>query len=128
MCHSNNGYTQQTFKLPEDISLEISGWFASPSVWVGNMETSSMGSMDIGVQKRILQNKGKLKIALTDVFKTNKWRGESRLGNQYVDGNGDWDSRRVKVNFSYMIGNEKVKSHNRKTGLEDESKRVKTEN
>lgn len=123
-----NGYSQQTFKLPKDISLEVSGWFVTPSVWGGNMKTNSMGSMDIGIQKRILQNKGKLKIALTDVFKTNEWSGESRLGNLYMDANGGWDSRRVKVNFSYMIGNEKVKSRKRKTGLEDESKRVKSEN
>ncbi len=125
---SLNGYSQQTFKLPKDISLEVSGWFVTPSVWGGNMQTNAMGSMDIGVQKRILNNKGKLKISLSDVFKTNAWSGESRLGELYMDANGGWDSRRVKVNFSYMIGNEKVKSRNRKTGLEDESKRVKSDN
>jgi len=123
-----NGYSQQTFKLPKDISLEVSGWFVTPSVWGGNMKTNSMGSMDVGIQKRILNNKGKLKIALTDVFKTNEWSGESRFGNLCMDANAGWDSRRVKVNFSYMIGNEKVKSRNRKTGLEDESKRVKSDN
>jgi len=123
-----NAYSQQTFKLPKDISLEVSGWFNSPSVWGGNMKTKSMGSMDIGVQKRILDNKGKLKVSLTDVFKTNQWSGESVFGDLYMDANGGWDSRRLKVNLTYMIGNQKVKSRNRKTGLEEENKRIKTDN
>ncbi len=123
-----NAYSQQTFKLPKDISLEVSGWFSSPSVWAGNMKTDPIGSMDIGVQKKILDNKGKLKISLTDVFRTNQWSGTSRFGDLYMNANGGWDSRRFRVNFNYMIGNEKVKSRKRKTGLEEENKRIKTDN
>ncbi len=122
-----NAYSQQTFKLPKDISLELSGWFVTPSVWGGNMKTKSMGSMDIGIQKRILDGKGKIKLSLSDVFKTNAWSGVSQFGDLYMDASGGWDSRRLRVNFSYLFGNEKVKSRKRKTGLEDESNRIKTE-
>ena len=42
---------------------------------------------------------------------------------------GGWDSRRFRVNFSYMFGNTQVKgARKRRTGLEDEQRRVKSDN
>ncbi len=121
------GYMQHTIKFPKDFSFEVSGWFLSPSIWGGNMKTNSMGSMDIGVQKKIMDGKGKIKVSLSDVFKTNAWSGVSRFGDLYMDASGGWDSRRLRLNFSYLFGNDKVKSRKRKTGLEDESNRIKTD-
>ncbi|MCB0546161.1 MAG: hypothetical protein KDD19_01155 [Phaeodactylibacter sp.] len=47
----------------------------------------------------------------------------------YAEMHGGWDSRRVSLNFTYLIGNTQVKSaRNRKTGLEEEQGRIKTEN
>jgi hypothetical protein len=40
------------------------------------------------------------------------------------EGMGNWDSRRAAVSVSYNFGNRNVKSRKRKTGIEDESKRV----
>ena len=45
-----------------------------------------------------------------------------------MDVSGYWDSRRFKVNFSYKIGNNKIKSRRRKTGQEEEQNRIKTGN
>ena len=39
-----------------------------------------------------------------------------------------WDSRQFRVNFNYLLGNREVKGERRrKTGLEDEQKRIKTD-
>lgn len=121
-------YGQHTFKLPADISFEVSGWWLSPSIWEGTFKTESMYSIDAGVQKKLFKGKGKLKVSVSDIFKSNAWFAESQIGALYQKGNGGWDSRRVRVNFSYSFGNENVKSRKRKTGLEDESGRVKSSN
>lgn len=125
---SFNMYSQQTFSLPMDIKLEVSGWYTTPGIWGGTFKMKSMGNVDIGVQKKILQGKANLKVSVSDVFRTNKWSGESQFGVLYMRAGGNWDSRRLRVNFSYLFGNDQVKAARRRnTGLEDEQNRIKSE-
>ncbi len=121
-------YNQHTFRLPMDFSLEVSGWYSSPSVWGANFKTEDMWSLDAGIQKKVLKGNGNIKLSFSDIFKTQVWSMNSEFGGLIMSGSGGWDSRRVKVNFSYLIGNKAVKSSKRKTGMEDENKRIKTEN
>lgn len=121
---SLNLYTQQTFQLPADISLEIAGTYNSPSLWGGNFEVEPFGSVNIGLQKKLFQGKGKLKISVSDVFSTTEIFGHSLFGELDLDVHVRWDNRRFNVHFSYLLGNTRVKgAGNRKTGLEEEKKR-----
>jgi len=88
----------------------------------------SMWSLNAGVQKKLFDGRAKLKLGIDDIFKTNNWEGRSEFGIQRMHAQGGWDSRRFKVSFSYLFGNTNVKSRNRKTGMEEESSRVKSEN
>lgn len=79
-------------------------------------------------EKGILDGKANLKVSVSDVFRTNKWTGVSQFGALYMQVGGNWDSRRLRVNFSYFFGNDQVKAaRRRKTGLEDEQNRIKSE-
>lgn len=123
-----NAYAQQTFTLPMEMKLEVSGWYASPGIWGGTFKMKSMGNVDIGVQKKILDGRANLKIAVSDVFRTNRWSGISQFGALYMKAGGNWDSRRLRVNFTYRFGNDEVKAARRRnTGLEDEKNRIKSE-
>lgn len=125
---SFNAYAQQTFTLPMDMKLELSGWYAAPGIWGGTFETKGMGNVDIGIQKKILDGKANLKVAVSDVFRTNRWSAISQFGALYMKAGGSWDSRRLRVNFSYRFGNDEVKAARRRnTGLEDEKGRIKSE-
>ncbi len=124
-----NIYSQQTFSVGKNSRFEISGWFNSPGLWGGTFKMNSMGALDIGFQQKILQGRGNLKVSVSDVLKTNKWGGTSQFGKLYMKINGERDSRRLKLNFSYLLGNDQVKSaRRRKTGLEDEQRRIKSDN
>ena len=124
-----NIYSQQTFKLPWDLSLEVSGWYTTPSLWGGNFKMDSQWSMDAGVQKKIWNERGNVKLSVSDIFKTNEWHGRSVFGDLNIEIGGGWDSRRLRLSFSYLLGNTQLKAAKaRKTGLEDEQKRIKTEN
>jgi hypothetical protein len=84
-----------------------------------------MYSLDAGVQKTIFKSKGNIKVAVSDIFKTLKFKGTSNFAGQYLIASGNFESRQFKVNFTYRFGNNQVKaSRNRKTGTDDESKRV----
>ncbi|MCO6477867.1 MAG: TonB-dependent receptor [Phaeodactylibacter sp.] len=124
-----NIYSQHTFRLPGDFSIEISGWYNSPSLWGGTFEMDAMWSMDAGIQKKVLAGRGNIRLAVSDIFKTNEWHGVSRFGALDLDVGGGWDSRRFRVNFSYLLGNDQVKgARRRNTGLEEEQNRVKSGN
>ncbi len=119
-----NVYSQHTFQLPKDFSLELSGWYSSPSLWGGNFRMEEMYAIDLGVQKKLFDGRGNLRVSVNDIFKSNVWNGVSTFGALNLNAQGGFDSRRVSVNFSYMLGNNKVKTRRRQTGLEEESKRV----
>ncbi len=118
-------YGQNTFTLPKQWKMEVSGWFSTPSVWGGTYLCKSLGSLDIAFQKKILREKVSARLAFSDVFFTSYWRGDTQFGDLKIRGKGGWESRQVRLNFSYNFGNNQVKSaRNRSTGLEDEKGRI----
>ncbi len=120
-------YHQSTFIVGKGWSLELSGWGSTPSIWGAVYETDALYSIDTGVKKKLFKDRGNLKIAFTDIFLTTPWRGVQDFAGFYSDAQGGWESRQIRVNFSYLFGNNQVKDvRKRKTGLEDEKSRVKT--
>ncbi|MCB9080772.1 MAG: TonB-dependent receptor [Lewinellaceae bacterium] len=123
-----NIYTQHSFRLPHDWTLELSGWYNSPSLWGGTFEMNAMWNVDFGVQKKIMDGRGNLRLAVSDIFKTTNWWGTSKFGVLDLNVHGGWDSRRVRLSVNYLLGNTQVKGARRRTtGLEDEKSRVKSE-
>ncbi len=119
-----NFYGQHTFKLPKDFSFEVSGWFGAGGVWGGNFETGPMGSLNAGLQKKLFNNQGTLKINVTDILYTSQWKAEVNFGALRTSGFGGWDSQRVRVSYTHNFGNQKIKSRKRSTGAEEENKRL----
>ncbi len=120
-----NIYGQNTFNLPSGISMEVSGWFNSPSIWGGTFRTSSIGSLDMAFQKQFLNKKLTARLAFSDILYTSPWKGRTRYAFVNIVGDGGQDSRQVRFNLSYKFGNDAVKkSRQRETGLEDEKNRI----
>lgn len=118
-------YMQHTFTLPKDISLEISGFYSSPSIWAGNFASSAMWSIDAGLSTKVLKGKGRLRASVSDIFITQRWRGVNQFGDLYMDASGGWESRRLRLSLTYNFGNQEVKdARRRQTGLEDEKNRA----
>jgi len=118
-------YGQNTFNIAKGLTGEISGWLSGPGIWGGTFKTKTMGGMDIGLQKLVLQDKGTIKISYTDALQTMRWRAVSRFAGTVFTGNGGWESNQFRINFSYRFGKSTVKSaRQRNTGIEDENKRL----
>ena len=117
------GYAQSTFSLPKDVSFEISGWYSSPSIWGGTYQTESLGSLNMGIQKKWTD--WTVKLSANDILYTIPWRGKTQFGDLFIDGRGGSDSRTFQFYVSYAFGNKDVKTKNqRKSGLEDEQDRI----
>ncbi len=117
-------YGQNTFLLPRGYKLELSGWYNAPTLW-GNWVTGSQYDVSVGASKSLWQEKATLKISVADLFHTNGWGGESQFGSLHMKGGGQWESRRISLNFTYLFGNKQVQgTRKRNTGLEDEQRRI----
>jgi hypothetical protein len=121
-----NFYMQHSFNVGKGYKAELSSWFSTPSIQEGTFRSKAMGFVDIGLSKSILQDKGTIKLSVSDIFKTMRWQGSSDFVGQKLTGMFRWESQQFKLNFSYRFGKNTVKAaRQRETGVEDESKRVK---
>lgn len=120
-----NVYQQHTFTLSKKWKGELSGFYNSPSLWQGTFKSKAMYGVDAGVLKTILKDKGNLKVSVSDIFNTMRWSATSNFAGQMLNMRGGWESRQLKVNFTYRFGSNQVKAaRQHKSGLEDENKRV----
>lgn len=120
-------YGQTTVTLPQNISLQASGYYNTPGIWGANYLTREFWGTEAGVLWKFLDEKASLKLAVSDIFLSQVWRANQELeeGGYAVDGMGGYESRQFRVNFTYQFGSSTVKgARKRKTGLEDEKDRA----
>jgi hypothetical protein len=118
-------YMQHGFTLSKKWSAEVSGFYNAPAL-EGTIKSNAMYKIDLGVQKKVLKDQGTVKLSINDVFNTMKWGGTVNFGGLYMKLDNKWESQQVKLAFNYRFGNKNVKNaRERKTGLEDEQKRIK---
>jgi iron complex outermembrane recepter protein len=122
---SFNFYGQNTFKIKYGFSLEISGWYNSGGVWGGAFKTDAQGSLDVGLQKKLFDDKATLKMSYTDILHTAPWKSYNTYAGIVNRANGSWESQQFRISFTWRFGNNQVKSiKQRTTGSEQELKRV----
>jgi hypothetical protein len=120
-----NVYAQQTFKVAKTTTLEVSGFYSSPSIWQGTFKSGTIWSVDGGVQQTFFKGKLNAKATVTDIFQTLRWTGVSNFAGQYMHVNGGNESRQFRLSLVYRFGSSQVKgARQRKTGAEEESQRV----
>lgn len=117
-------YQQHTFDLPAGLKGEISGYYSGPGIWGGVFVYESSWSLDLGLQRKFLQDRLNVRLSVNDIFYETGWDGYSDFDGLLAYGSGRWDSRRVSLSLGYRFGNENVKSRKRNTGIEAEAGRI----
>ncbi len=123
-----NLYTSNNFTFSKTLSGEVSGWYNSASQY-GFYRAQPMGGFSLGVQKKIMDGKGNLKLNVNDPFWLNQFRGRAVVQdiNFYVGSR--WESRQFRLTFTYRFGNQNVKSaRDRNSATSAEQNRVKSGN
>ncbi|MEI9810878.1 MAG: outer membrane beta-barrel family protein [Bacteroidota bacterium] len=116
----------QTFKLPKDYTLELSGFYVSPGLF-GISRIKAMGRLDIGAQKKIGKKGGSLRFAVNDVFQSMFLQIYSDQPKQdfYTRSNIRFAYRTFRLTWTCPFGNKELKDkRNRNTGSEEERGRV----
>lgn len=123
----------QTFKLPENFSLEVSGWYVSRQ-FVGSKILEGFGMLNAGLKKDFKNNGGSLQLSVTDILKTLKFHGyfghlteeAFALDSETMFKVESSIRPIVKLSYTRTFGNNSVKdSRRRGTGSQEERGRVK---
>lgn len=93
--------TTQTFKLPRNISLELTADYQTPTI-SGSYILNHWFTVDAGIKKSY--KKLDIKLACTDIFKTIHYWGYSAYKLTNLSYNHVADTRRVNISFLYHLG------------------------
>lgn len=114
----------QTFKLPRDLSFELSGFYQSATVF-GTYKTAAFGSLDVGVQKKL--GKNNLRLTYSNILNTMKFYLSINRPdlNLVLRDELRFIFPAVRLTYSRSFGNDKLKAtRQRSTRSEDERGRV----
>ncbi len=113
-------------QLSKGWSAEVSGYYIT-RVTSAQFTLLEHGQLTLGAQKKILKDKGSIKLSIRDVFYTELNRGIiNNLRLTEADYSNRWDTRAVFVTFSYSFGKPFVTQPKHEgSGSESEQQRVK---
>jgi iron complex outermembrane recepter protein len=126
----SNSYIESNASLQLDMGKgwksELSGFYRTKAL-EGVMVINALGSLNAGISKAVLKNKGTIKLGFRDILWTQKGTGTAQYA--YIDTkfSQQRDSRQVALNFNWRFGKGKAQAPKRKIGGADEEKgRVKS--
>ena len=120
-------YVQSKVRLPQGVSLEVSGFYHSAGL-NGLVAFRPFGSATLGLQKSVWREQMQLRLVAADVFFTNKQRGTVRYQNQDISFFTQNESRQLRLSISYKFGNQQLlAARKRATGIDEERGRVKSD-
>jgi iron complex outermembrane receptor protein len=121
---SFQGNMNNQFTFKKGWGGEISGFYRSPMVQ-GVLVSNPMWSMNFGISKQIMKNKGTVRLVVRDIFYTQVFSGYSKYQNVDVTINQSRDSRQVNLSFTYRFNKGKTAQQRKRSGV-DETNRVST--
>jgi iron complex outermembrane recepter protein len=119
-----NYYIQQNFTLGKGWSTQVSSWF-NAATREAIFKSRSLGSLDWGVRKNILKDKGSLRLSVADIFNTQRWQQTVQFGNMDFSYYRKWESRGVRLQFSWSFGKTSFKERDRQTNQDADRIKVK---
>ena len=116
----------QSFTLPKDYAVELSGFYQSASLF-GASPAKPFGALNAGVQKKFININSSLRFGVDNVFNTLVYRVSFDVPSEnfYTNGSYLFNRRMFKLTWTQNFGNKVLKDkRNRITASEEERKRV----
>jgi hypothetical protein len=123
--HFNLSSTQ-SFTLPKDWTLELSGFYYSKSMY-SIYTVSPFGSLNAGIQKKFPKHRSSIRFNVSNILNTMAFKPSINLPGDNIISHAQFDFSypSLKLTFSHNFGSTKVKEkREHATGDEDEKARV----
>jgi hypothetical protein len=112
------------FQLKKGWSFELSGYYQTKSQIDLQEWLKPQGELDAGVAKQILKNKGTLRLNIRDITYFVNYSGYSTFQNSHEPFTVKWDSRVVRLSFSWRFGKAMKPVHRSEGGAGEEIDRA----
>ncbi|WP_040007250.1 outer membrane beta-barrel protein [Fibrisoma limi] len=121
---SANVRMNHSFTFPNEFTAEVTGFYNSPTA-SGTVQLVGRGQVSVGVQKSLWNKRANAGLNLSDVFKTMRFGSYNNFANTEILFRGQFESRVVRLSFTYNLGDQRLKSTpQRRTSSEEEQGRV----
>jgi hypothetical protein len=114
------------FQLKNGWGVEVGGYYQTKSQIDLQEWLTPQGELNLGVSKQILKNKGSLRLTIRDITYFQNYSGYSTFQNAYEPFEIKWDTRVVRLNFSWRFGKAMKAVKRSEGGAADEINRVQT--
>jgi len=106
-------------------TAEMTAFYSAPTIYQAAFKGRSLWSVDMGIQKQLMQGKATIKASVSDVFNSLRFRGTQDFAAQHSEIRSKWESRQFKLAFTFRFGSNTVKAAKQKSGgADDELKRA----
>lgn len=112
------------FQLKKGWSFELSGYYQTKSQIDLQEWLQPQGELNFGVAKQIMKKKGTVKLSIRDMTWFQNYSGYSTFQNSYEPFTIKWDSRVVRLSFSWRFGKAMKAVRRSEGGANDEINRV----
>ncbi|MGI8950947.1 MAG: TonB-dependent receptor domain-containing protein [Chitinophagaceae bacterium] len=125
---SFNGNFSSQFNFNKGWSTELSGWYNAKNLVSSAILAEPMGMFSFGGGKKILKDKGSIRINIRDPFYLAHFKGSTDLNQSFTQIKSYWDNRRAIITFNYRFGKTNGQQTHHNSAAEDEQNRVKVGN
>ncbi|MBO4234415.1 TonB-dependent receptor [Riemerella anatipestifer] len=116
--------TEHEISLPKGYKMSMNAFY-TPQMVSGNALTGAIGSIDLGIQKKFLENKLVARVAISDIFYTNNFRAKSYFNNTIINLNHKEQSRVLSLSLNYSFsGGDKPKLQKMESSNNEEKGRL----
>ncbi|MBP6025392.1 outer membrane beta-barrel protein [Ferruginibacter sp.] len=112
------------FQFKKGWSFELSGYYQTKSQIDLQEWLEPQGELNVGVGKQILQKKGTLRLSVRDLTYFQNYSGYSTFENSYEPFTLKFDTRVVRLSFSWRFGKQMKAVNRSEGGAKDEIDRV----
>lgn len=120
-AYAFQGSSMHSFRLGKGFSSELNIQYLSPLLY-NVYKISSKWNADIGLTKKLKDERSTLKFSVSDVFRTDDLHLLADFGSYYSVLDQRFDSRVFRLTFSYSIGNLKQKTKHTWKDTEEQSR------
>lgn len=119
-----NWYTSHTFTLPKKWKAQLSSW-GNIATREAMARTAWLGSVNAGISKSLFNDRFNLRVSVTDLFNTQRWKQEVNFGQVNYNYLRKWESRNIRVQLTWKFGKNSFKARERETGAQEENNRIR---
>jgi hypothetical protein len=112
------------FQFKKGWSFELSGFYQTKSQVDLQEWLQPQGELNIGVGKQVLKKKGTVRLSIRDLTYFQNYNGYSTFENSFEPFTIKWDSRVVRLSFSWRFGKTMKPVNRSEGGASDEINRV----